>query len=267
MRAWVSEASKAPPCFDGSKSGLVSGGEDILCPKAKAWGLCESPTWKDKVQAACPMSCDSCAGGKSGPVSNSPAATAPAPAPSPPPGPPPPGPAPTACYDSETFKDPSFGDSCAQWVGFKCTGYSFSDELQKYCPLACKVCTPTTTTTTTTLPPAPTSCVDSAEYKAPYNPGKKATSCESWKGYVCNMPNNPGLTSALLSMCPAACRTCVEGGSLGCENSPSYTDPDFGMNCEAWQPYNCGGHAFSEDLKKACPAACSQCIPGGTKNR
>lgn len=263
MRAWVSEAGKAPPCFDSSTSGLSSGGEKLGCAKIKEWGLCTEPAWKEKMERACPKSCGACPGGKSGPQTPSPAATNPAPAPSPPPGPPAPGPAPTGCYDSETFKDPSFGDACADWTNFKCTGYGMSDILMKYCPLACKVCTPP-------LPPMPTTCVDSTEYDAKlhshgFNPGKKATSCESWKGYVCNMPDKPKFTSDLLSMCPAACKTCVAGGPLGCEDSPSYSDPDWGMTCAKWKPYNCNGYGFSADLLKACPAACSLCIPGGTR--
>lgn len=41
-------------------------------------------------------------------------------------------------YDSKIYKDPS-GDGCTAWVGYVCSGYSFSDELEKECPRACQV--------------------------------------------------------------------------------------------------------------------------------
>jgi hypothetical protein len=45
-----------------------------------------------------------------------------------------------SCADSTTYKDPKFGDTCPLWVGYTCTGYSFSDDLIKSCPVACKKC-------------------------------------------------------------------------------------------------------------------------------
>ena len=39
--------------------------------------------------------------------------------------------------DSTTYKDPSYGDSCAGWAGYVCDGYSFSDELKVNCPQTC----------------------------------------------------------------------------------------------------------------------------------
>jgi hypothetical protein len=45
-----------------------------------------------------------------------------------------------ACKDSTTYKDPTYGDTCAGWVGYGCSGYSFSDGLMENCPKACKKC-------------------------------------------------------------------------------------------------------------------------------
>jgi len=45
-----------------------------------------------------------------------------------------------ACKNSKTYKDPQFGDTCKQWIGYKCDGFNFSDELKENCPKSCKVC-------------------------------------------------------------------------------------------------------------------------------
>jgi len=45
----------------------------------------------------------------------------------------------STCFDSETYISP-MNDGCKDWVGFKCTGYAFSADLQTNCPKACKAC-------------------------------------------------------------------------------------------------------------------------------
>jgi hypothetical protein len=48
------------------------------------------------------------------------------------------------CKDSTTFKDGLYGDSCAGWVGFSCSGQGMTSAqetaLQTNCPKACKKC-------------------------------------------------------------------------------------------------------------------------------
>lgn len=44
----------------------------------------------------------------------------------------------STCLDSETYQSPYGG--CEDWVGFVCTGYEFSAELEENCPKACSIC-------------------------------------------------------------------------------------------------------------------------------
>merc|ERR1719428_742511 len=197
MRAWVSEAKTVPPCYDGATSGLKAGGKDVLCNEVKDGGfgnLCTSAKWKDKITKACPVTCGTCAGGTSGPVSPSPAASNPAPSPPPPPGPPDWGAAPTTCTDHATYTDSSYGDSCAGWAGYRCSGMSISDELMKYCPLSCKVCTPTTATTTTTTT---TTSTDSTEWENSWGWGWSTTlpTTTTW-GWSTTLPTTTTCTDS-----------------------------------------------------------------------
>jgi len=97
----------------------------------------------------------------------------------------------TKCADSTTYFDPKYGDSCSEWVGFTCTGYEFSEQLQKNCPTACKTCTPWGT-----------ECVDSTTY---YDP-KYGDSCSEWVGFTCT---GYEFTEQLQKHCPVACKLCV----------------------------------------------------------
>lgn len=47
--------------------------------------------------------------------------------------PPPPG-----CSDDPTYTDPQFGDSCAGWAQYRCSGYPWSDGLVAACPQSCR---------------------------------------------------------------------------------------------------------------------------------
>lgn len=47
----------------------------------------------------------------------------------------------SGCTDSLTWADPYWRSSCGGWAGHKCSGYSFSAELQQSCPIACGLCT------------------------------------------------------------------------------------------------------------------------------
>jgi hypothetical protein len=44
------------------------------------------------------------------------------------------------CQDSTTYVNPKYNDKCADWAGYKCSGYSFSEELKENCPRACNTC-------------------------------------------------------------------------------------------------------------------------------
>jgi len=181
MRAWTSEAKKKPPCFDSSGPD-GSGWIGFSCAKVpKAW--CSDPP----TGANCPLRCGTCPGGVSGPAGDPLVPPTPATPATPAPTPPP---APTGCEDSDTFKDPYFGDTCKSWKGFQCTGHSFSDELVKYCPRACKTCTPA----------APEGCQDSHDYTDPVY----GDSCAQWSRYICT---GYSMSAELVAACPLACKT------------------------------------------------------------
>jgi cathepsin B len=196
-RAWVSQAKDTPPCFDGDSSGLIGGSGPIPCKDIQggAYGdLCDDPGWKPTVSKACPVTCNACIGGKSGPVSPSPAATDPAPAPAPPPTPanPAPAPAPTTCKDDDTYTDPYFGDDCKGWSKYLCTGFDFTTELESYCPVACKTC----------KPGAPANCQDDPSYTDPmFGDG-----CVAWAKYLCS---GFSFSDDLEKACPTACKMCT----------------------------------------------------------
>lgn len=42
------------------------------------------------------------------------------------------------CQDSSSYRDPHWGDSCSAWNNYFCSGFSFTDELERNCPTACK---------------------------------------------------------------------------------------------------------------------------------
>jgi len=63
VRAFV-KGGRVPPCYDGSGTGLSSGGQDIKCSQAKDYRLCQHGTYGEMVRGSCPMTCGSCAGGK-----------------------------------------------------------------------------------------------------------------------------------------------------------------------------------------------------------
>lgn len=193
MRAWVSTAKKAPPCYDAKNTGLNGGSGPIPCTDAKTGGfgdLCANAAWKKVVTSNCPVTCASCKGG----------ATGPAPMPAPPPTTttttkkaatttPAPAPAPTNCSDSSTYTDPYFGDDCKNWANYLCTGFTWTKELQEQCPVACKMCDPLA------------HCQDDPSYTDP----TFGDDCAGWKGFVCS-----GFTfsDALKKACPRACKAC-----------------------------------------------------------
>jgi len=47
---------------------------------------------------------------------------------------------PASCQDSQTYKDPTYGESCQEWKDFGCDYWDFSAELKSNCPATCKVC-------------------------------------------------------------------------------------------------------------------------------
>jgi len=197
MRAWVSEATTAPPCLEGD-SGLVGGSGPIPCSgiMGGAYGdLCTDSGWGQQMRRACPITCGSCPGGPTG------TAAGPAPTPAPTPtttaGPTPPtttpAPAPTGCTDSSTYVDPYFGDSCAGWASFQCRGpsISWSADLEANCPVACNMCNPS----------AKSSCQDDPSYTDP----AFGDSCSGWAGFVCD---GFSFSADLIAACPQSCNVC-----------------------------------------------------------
>jgi hypothetical protein len=181
MRAWVSEADKVPPCFD-SDGPSGSGWVGFSCETAAGKGWCTDST-DPNTKKNCPVACDTCPGGKSGSVDMAtpePKVVTAAPTKKP---------APTTCEDDPEYKDPYFGDSCALWKDFTCTGQSFSDDLLSYCPLACKTCKPA----------VPKECQDDPSYTDP----DFGDSCLLWQGFTCD---GFGYSKALKEACPSSCK-------------------------------------------------------------
>lgn len=103
-----------------------------------------------------------------------------------------------SCKDSKTYKDPQYGDGCADWAGFRCTGYSFSDKLIDACPQACKK-------------PKAHCCYDNNRFTMA---GKQG--CDPWaKSEYClkfaKSSRRRGYGRALKTYCPVTCNACPAG--------------------------------------------------------
>merc|ERR1712146_631588 len=98
----------------------------------------------------------------------------------------------TGCVDSSTYKDPAYGDTCSDWVGYVCRGHPYSEQLISNCPRACGACTVA----------AKIACEDSTTYKDPDH----GHVCTEWSGYVCY---GYSFSEELLGNCPRACAACT----------------------------------------------------------
>jgi len=99
-------------------------GSNIMYGNVQCTGQAPSPT----VQTYCPKTCGICplsaAEAEAAAAAKAAAAAAKA-----------------ACQDSTTYKDPQWGELCSAWVGYKCSGFAFTEALETNCPKACNKCT------------------------------------------------------------------------------------------------------------------------------
>lgn len=95
-----------------------------------------------------------------------------------------------SCKDSKTYKDPHFGLSCANWGGYRCTGYHFSKKLLAACPQACR------------------SHPDHCCYDNKFFTMAGKQGCAPWKKSDCQ---NWRYKAGLEKFCPVFCDACPAG--------------------------------------------------------
>lgn len=111
--------------------GVVSWGvacDEVIAPNVRYGNVkCQGQSSSGAVQNACPKTCNVCpaegdAGDSGGGGAGGGAVAAP------------------ACEDSTTYHSPD-GDACSGWIGYVCSGWPFSTDLETNCPSACGKCT------------------------------------------------------------------------------------------------------------------------------
>jgi len=111
--------AKSTKCLD-NPAGLSPKFPDVACSQTNTWSNTKCTGENSEfVQKQCRKTCGLCSGTSGGGG----------------------GGAGTPCEDSTTYTDPGYSMSCSLWSGFKCSGYSWSTDLETNCPLACKICT------------------------------------------------------------------------------------------------------------------------------
>jgi hypothetical protein len=172
-------------------------------------------------------------------------------------------------------------DSCKPYVsGVYCCDCGGGFRLQTWTPsggsgnvvpttAAPTTAAPTTAAATTAAPTtaAPTTsapaCQDSAKYRDP----KFGDGCPGWVGFSCS---DWSFSAELKANCPQACKqpcattttTTTTTTTEKCEDSPTYTDPQWGDDCPGWVGFTCTGYSFSAELVAECPKACRACAGG-----